>query len=52
MSDARHVTPEAHSGSAGDTLEGIKLAVSWLWVGIPAVWGVYHVVVDALKLFR
>jgi hypothetical protein len=39
------------SGTGG-TLEGLKLAVSWLWVGIPAVWGVYHVVVDALKLFR
>lgn len=31
--------------------EAGKLWLSWLWVGIPGLWGVYHVVVDALKLF-
>lgn len=34
------------SGEAG------KLWLSWLWVGIPGLWGVYHVVVDALKIFK
>ena len=32
--------------------ERFKLWLSWAWVGIPGLWGVYHVVVDALKLFR
>lgn len=52
MSDARYATSGSHPSGTGGTLEELKLAVSWLWVGIPAVWGVYHVVVDALKLFR
>jgi hypothetical protein len=34
------------------TGEAAKLWLSWLWVGIPGVWGVYHVVVDALKIFK
>ena len=36
-------------GAAG---EAAKLWLSWLWVGIPGLWGVYHVVVDALKIFK
>lgn len=36
---------------APDARERGVLIFSWLWVGIPAVWGIYHVVVDALKLF-
>ena len=32
--------------------EAAKLWLSWLWVGIPGLWGVYHVVVDALKIFK
>lgn len=32
--------------------EPAKLWLSWLWVGIPGLWGVYHVVVDALKIFK
>jgi hypothetical protein len=39
----------AAAQSGGETL---KLWLSWCWVGIPGLWGVYHVVVDALKLFR
>jgi hypothetical protein len=44
-----------HSGNAaGDaaTGEAVRLWLSWLWVGIPGLWGVYHVVVDALKIFK
>jgi len=52
MSDAHYSAPDANPSGTEGALEGLKLAVSWLWVGIPAVWGVYHVVVDALKLFR
>lgn len=32
--------------------EPAKLWLSWLWVGVPGLWGVYHVVVDALKIFK
>ena len=40
------VADGAGSGEAG------KLWLSWLWVAIPGLWGVYHVVVDALKIFK
>jgi hypothetical protein len=30
----------------------VKLVLSWLVVGVPAAWGIYHVIVDAMKLFR
>jgi hypothetical protein len=52
MPDVRYASAGARPSNPGGGLEALKLAVSWLWVGIPAVWGVYHVVVDALKLFR
>ncbi len=41
-------------GTASDAGSGeaTKLWLSWLWVGIPGLWGVYHVVVDALKIFK
>ena len=29
-----------------------KLVVSWLFVGIPAAWGVVQVVLKSLALFR
>ena len=32
--------------------ERIKLALSWLFVGIPAVWGVAQVVRNSVALFR
>jgi hypothetical protein len=37
---------------ATDPLSTLKLVLSWLVVGIPGAWGVYHVVVSALELFR
>ncbi|MFN8579902.1 MAG: hypothetical protein U0163_02845 [Gemmatimonadaceae bacterium] len=36
-------------GAAGDRL---AVAVSWIVVGIPALWGVSQVVVKSLALFR
>ena len=35
-----------------DSGETLKLIVSWLWVAVPAGWGVYHVIVEAVKIFR
>ncbi len=36
---------------AGDS-ERLKVALSWLVVGLPALWGVSQVAVKALALFR
>lgn len=49
MTDPRSAgTPtEASSGSSS-----IELIIAWLWVGIPAVWGIWNVFLTSLKLFR
>jgi hypothetical protein len=52
MPDAHTPAPDVYPSDTGHSVETLKLVVSWLWVGVPAAWGVYHVVVDALKLFR
>jgi hypothetical protein len=52
--------PEPHDAShivvdhdvARDPASTLALVVAWGVVAIPAAWGIYHVVVDALKLFR
>jgi hypothetical protein len=45
-----NVQPEAPATpSAGNTL---LLVVSWLWVGVPLVWGVVLTVLTSLPLFR
>ena len=47
--------PDQWSGSTDGQAasgEAAKLWLSWLWVGIPGLWGVYHVVIDALKIFK
>lgn len=31
---------------------GLELALAWLWVGIPLVWGVYQTLLNAMKLFQ
>ncbi|HEX6965913.1 MAG TPA: hypothetical protein VF166_08935 [Gemmatimonadaceae bacterium] len=30
----------------------IELIIAWLWVGIPAAWGIWHVFLTSLKLFQ
>ena len=37
---------------ASRTTERIKLALSWLFVGIPAVWGVAQVVRNSVAIFH
>jgi hypothetical protein len=44
--------PAAGDAGAQDPLIGIKLAVAWAIVGIPLAWGVWKVVLSALKLFQ
>jgi hypothetical protein len=31
---------------------GIKLVIAWAIVGVPLAWGVWKVVLNALKLFK
>jgi hypothetical protein len=35
-----------------DSMLGIKLVVAWAIVGVPLAWGVWKVVLNALKLFK
>lgn len=35
-----------------DTTQVIPLGLSWLLVGVPALWGIWQVVVKSLSLFR
>jgi hypothetical protein len=37
---------------ARDPMLGIKLVFAWAIVGIPLAWGVWKVVLNALKLFK
>jgi hypothetical protein len=30
----------------------LQIALRWLVVSIPAAWGIYHTMLNALKLFR
>ncbi|HEY9516222.1 MAG TPA: hypothetical protein VIQ74_11135 [Gemmatimonadaceae bacterium] len=48
--------PEVHAvngaaGAARPTHVALELAVAWLWVGVPAVWGIWHVLHTSLQLF-
>ena len=29
----------------------VQLAIAWAFVGVPLLWGVYHTLSNALKLF-
>ena len=35
-----------------DPMGHVKVALAWLFVGIPAAWGIYQVVQKSLDLFR
>ena len=41
----------APQNAAPDSMGGAKLALSWLFVGIPLAYGVWQVVVKTLDLF-
>jgi len=43
-------TANAESGSHGG--KGIKLALAWLAVGVPLLWGVVETLRKAMALFR
>jgi uncharacterized membrane protein len=37
---------------AADPMLALKLVVAWAIVGVPLAWGVWKVVLSALKLFK
>ncbi|GAC1306244.1 MAG: hypothetical protein NVS2B3_03370 [Vulcanimicrobiaceae bacterium] len=38
--------------SRPDSSNGVKLLLSWAFVGIPLVWGISLTLINAAKLFR
>jgi hypothetical protein len=46
------MAPTADNSSSGDPMGVLKLALSWLFVGIPLAWGVWKVIHTSLDLFR
>jgi hypothetical protein len=53
MPEPRNPASSGNPGSAPpDPLAGVKLAFAWLFVGIPAVWGIWQVFVKSLALFK
>lgn len=41
------ITQEEEQGA-----QALPLALSWLLVGVPALWGIWQVVVKSMSLFR
>jgi hypothetical protein len=39
------------TSSGTDGAAAVKLALAWVWVGIPLAWGVWVTLNNALKLF-
>lgn len=51
MPDPRNVS--SNPGDAPpDPMAGAKLAFAWLFVGIPAAWGIWQVFQKSLALFK
>jgi uncharacterized membrane protein len=44
--------PAGRGSDTPDPLNSVKLLVAWAIVGIPLAWGVWKVVLSALKLFK
>ena len=42
----------AANAGAQDPMLALKLVVAWAIVGVPLAWGVWKVVLSALKLFK
>ncbi|MDP9121199.1 MAG: oxalate:formate antiporter [Acidobacteriota bacterium] len=46
------VSPHSPTAPPADPTAGLKLAFAWLFVGIPAAWGIWNVIVNTMALFR
>jgi hypothetical protein len=51
MSDPNSSAAGPSGNEASDPANPLKLAVAWLFVGVPLAWGVWQVVVKTLDLF-
>lgn len=56
MPDPRNAASSGNPGNPvaapSDPMAGAKLAFAWLFVGIPAAWGIWQVFVKSLALFK
>jgi hypothetical protein len=50
--DGQGARPGSSPVGAQDPMLALKLVVAWAIVGIPLTWGVWKVVLNALKLFK
>jgi uncharacterized membrane protein len=50
--DVQAARPASADGGAQDSMVALKLVVAWAIVGVPLAWGVWKVVLNALKLFK
>ncbi len=50
--DGKAAPPGSADTGAQDQMVGLKLVVAWAIVGVPLAWGVWKVVLNALKLFK
>lgn len=46
------MSPNSNYQSDESSSSGAKLAVAWLFVGIPLIWGVSQTFIKALALFK
>jgi hypothetical protein len=44
--------PDNPGDAAPDPLAPVKIAFAWLFVGLPAAWGIWQVFVKSLALFK
>jgi hypothetical protein len=53
MPETPNPVPAVNPGDApADPMATLKLAGAWLFVGIPAAWGIWQVFQKSLALFR
>jgi hypothetical protein len=50
--DGQATRPGSADAGAQDPMLTLKLVVAWAIVGVPLAWGVWKVVLNALKLFK
>jgi hypothetical protein len=49
--ESRTTSPAVHAADNEPT-SGLKLALAWIYVGVPLLWGVSQTFIKALALFQ
>ncbi|WP_200875565.1 hypothetical protein [Hymenobacter sp. IS2118] len=44
--------PNSHANNTEEPSSGLSVALAWLFVGVPLMWGVSQTFIKALTLFR